>query len=55
LNDDKEWVDAFNEAPHWATTSQLRELYVVVLFFCEVSNVAKLWENLWQILSDDIV
>ncbi|CAJ2652908.1 unnamed protein product [Trifolium pratense] len=55
LNDDKEWIDAFNEASHWATGSQLRELFVAVLFFCEVTNIAKLWENIWQILSDDIV
>jgi hypothetical protein len=55
LNDDKEWIDAFNEASHWATASQLRELFVAVLFFCEVTNVAKLWENISQLLSDDIV
>lgn len=55
LNDDKEWNDALDEASQWATGSQLRELFVTILLYGEVTNITKLWENNWQLLSDDIV
>lgn len=55
LNDDKEWNDALNEAAQWATAPQLRELFVTILLFGEVTNLTKLWEKNWQILSDDVV
>ena len=38
LGDDKEWYDAFDEAAAWATSSQLRKLFVTMLLFCEVND-----------------
>jgi hypothetical protein len=55
LDDDKEWNDAFNESSIWATGSQLRELFVTILLFGEVTNISQLWENNWKILSDDVL
>ncbi|XP_022030895.2 uncharacterized protein LOC110931830 [Helianthus annuus] len=55
LNDDKEWSDALSEAKLWASGSQLRELFVTMLLFCEVNRPAHLWAQNWEILSDDIL
>ncbi|KAJ0735159.1 hypothetical protein HanPI659440_Chr11g0428861 [Helianthus annuus] len=55
LNDDKEWSDALSEAKLWASGSQLRELFVTMLLFCEVNRPAQLWAQNWGILSDDIL
>ena len=43
LDDDKEWHEALNHVSHWASGKQLRELFVTMLIFCEVSNPYKLW------------
>ncbi|XP_021999396.1 uncharacterized protein LOC110896241 [Helianthus annuus] len=55
LNDDKEWNNALSEAKLWASGSQLRELFVTMLLFCEVNRPAQLWAQNWEILSDDIL
>ncbi|XP_021991571.1 uncharacterized protein LOC110888349 [Helianthus annuus] len=55
LNDDKEWSDALSEAHMWASGSQLRELFVTMLLFCEVNSPGQLWEKHWETLSDDIL
>ncbi|XP_035829924.1 uncharacterized protein LOC118479488 [Helianthus annuus] len=55
LNDDKEWNDALSEAKLWASGSQLRELFVTMLLFCEVNRPSQLWSQNWEILSDDIL
>uniref|UniRef100_A0A7N2RE67 ATP-dependent DNA helicase n=2 Tax=Quercus lobata TaxID=97700 RepID=A0A7N2RE67_QUELO len=55
LDGDKEWKDAIKEAEQWATTAQLRQLFVTLLLFCEVSNPLQLWTNNWKALSDDIL
>lgn len=55
LESDKEWHDAIEEASHWSTSHQLRELFVTLLLFCEVSNPSLLWEKNWSQLADDIL
>ncbi|XP_074299946.1 uncharacterized protein LOC141631133 [Silene latifolia] len=54
LSNDKEWHEALNEANRWAMPSQLRELLVTLILFCEVTDVKTLWENSYSMLSDDI-
>nr|GEX71953.1 DNA helicase PIF1, ATP-dependent [Tanacetum cinerariifolium] len=44
LNDDKEWAHAISEASFWALGPQLRDLFVTMLLFCDVSRPLKLWE-----------
>ena len=55
LDGDKEWNDAIKGAEQWATAAQLRQLFITLLLFCEVSNPLQLWTNNWQALSDDIL
>ncbi|KAK9666496.1 hypothetical protein RND81_14G188700 [Saponaria officinalis] len=54
LNNDKEWHNALQEANQWAMPSQLRELFVTMLLFCEVTDVVTLWNNSYVMLSEDI-
>ncbi|XP_074283443.1 uncharacterized protein LOC141607991 [Silene latifolia] len=54
LSNDKEWHEALNEANRWAMPSQLRELFVTIILFCEVTDVKTLWESSYSMLSDDI-
>lgn len=45
LNDDKEWTNAITEARFWALGPQLRDLFVTILLFCDVSKPLQLWEE----------
>jgi hypothetical protein len=54
LGDDQEWYDAFDEAAAWATSSQLRKLFVTMLMFCEVRDECAFFEKVWRLLADDI-
>ncbi|XP_010480897.2 PREDICTED: uncharacterized protein LOC104759696 [Camelina sativa] len=54
LDNDKEWHHAMNEANQWATAFQLRQLFVLLLIYCEVANPLRLWEQTWKSMSDDI-
>ncbi|KAK9675584.1 hypothetical protein RND81_11G017000 [Saponaria officinalis] len=54
LNNDKEWHNALQEANQWAMPSQLRELFVTMLLFCEVTDVVTLWNNSYVMISNDI-
>ncbi|GJT55210.1 ATP-dependent DNA helicase PIF1-like protein [Tanacetum coccineum] len=55
LNDDKEWAHAIKEAAFWALAPQLRDLFVTMLLFCDVSRPLHLWEQTWELLSEDIL
>ncbi|GKC12224.1 ATP-dependent DNA helicase PIF1-like protein [Tanacetum coccineum] len=55
LNDDKEWAHAIKEAAFWALAPQLRDLFVTMLLFYDVSRPLPLWEQTWELLSDDIL
>ncbi|GJU22197.1 ATP-dependent DNA helicase PIF1-like protein [Tanacetum coccineum] len=55
LNDDKEWTRAISEASGWALGPQLRDLFVTILLFCDVSRPLKLWEETWELLLEDIL
>ena len=54
LEDDQEWYNAFDEAASWATSSQLRHLFVTMLLFCEVGDEFSFFEKVWRLLADDI-
>ncbi|XP_056685501.1 uncharacterized protein [Spinacia oleracea] len=55
LDGDNEWHEGLVEAATWSNGPQLRELFVTMLLFCEVSDPKELWEKHWTDLSDDIV
>ncbi|KAL3618575.1 hypothetical protein CASFOL_037657 [Castilleja foliolosa] len=54
LGDDREWLSAFIESSSWATSSELRVLFVHMLLFCEVSQPLYFWESQWQCMADDV-
>ncbi|KAL3634028.1 hypothetical protein CASFOL_021082 [Castilleja foliolosa] len=54
LGDDREWLTAFIESSSWATSSELRVLFVHMLLFCEVTQPLYFWENQWRCMGDDI-
>ena len=54
LEDDQEWYNAFDEAASWATSNQLRQLFVTMLLFCEVGDELSFFEKVWRLLADDI-
>lgn len=54
LESDKEWHIALADASLSANAMQLRELFVTLLVFCQVSNPSQLWEKHWSHLADDI-
>ncbi|GJS05279.1 DNA helicase PIF1, ATP-dependent [Tanacetum coccineum] len=55
LNVDREWTKAIAEASLWALGPQLRDLFVTILLFCDVSRPLKLWKETWEYLSEDIL
>nr|XP_043638232.1 uncharacterized protein LOC122609239 [Erigeron canadensis] len=54
IGDDQEWSQTLSEASHWATSSELRSLFIHMLVFCEISNPLALWAAHWQKMGDDI-
>jgi len=54
LGNDQEWYEAFDEAAAWATSPQLRQLFVTMLRFCEVTDEYAFFEKVWRVLADDI-
>ena len=54
LSNDQEWYDAFDEAASWATSPQLRQLFVTMLLFCEINDEYAFFEKVWRLLADDI-
>ncbi|KAL1189417.1 hypothetical protein V5N11_012169 [Cardamine amara subsp. amara] len=55
LDGDKEWHEVMAESSQWAYACQLRELFVLILIYCEVVDPLKLWNNCWRSLSEDIL
>jgi len=55
LGDDQEWYNAFDEAAAWATSPQLRSLFVTMILFCEVGDENTFFEKIWHHLADDII
>ncbi|GJW17068.1 DNA helicase [Tanacetum coccineum] len=54
LSSDQEWVTTLQEASLFATTSELRRLFVYILIFCNASDPLQQWNKIWKNLSDDI-
>ncbi|XP_022722231.1 uncharacterized protein LOC111279552 [Durio zibethinus] len=55
LDNDDEWHEAIKEASQWASGHQLRQLFVTLILFCEVTEHFTLWIRNWEILSEDIL
>lgn len=55
LGDDREWSSAIVDAAHWALPYQLRELFVTLLLFCNVTNPLALFVEHFSIMGEDYV
>ncbi|XP_074289497.1 uncharacterized protein LOC141614650 [Silene latifolia] len=55
LGDDKEYIDAIEEASRWGSGSYLRNLFVTLLLSAAIAMPSKVWEKTWKHLSDDIL
>nr|XP_051226821.1 uncharacterized protein LOC127344561 [Lolium perenne] len=54
VGDDTEWFLLFDEAIQWASSFQLRHLFMTVLLFCGVTNGQRLLDKYWRYMSDDL-
>jgi hypothetical protein len=54
LGDDKEWFHGFDEASAWATSTQLRLLFVTMLLYCDIMNEYVSFDRVWKLVADDI-
>lgn len=45
LGDDREWSNALKDATQWAMPNQLRQLFITILLFCEVTNPRRLFDE----------
>ncbi|PIA25525.1 hypothetical protein AQUCO_11200032v1 [Aquilegia coerulea] len=55
LDDDGEWNEGLRYAGTWSNASNLRDMFVTMLMFCEVSDPLDMWNKNWENLSDDIL
>ena len=54
LTDDNEWYNTFEEATTWATSSQLRNLFCIMLAYCEIKDEREFFNKNWKKMVDDI-
>ncbi|XP_015694136.1 uncharacterized protein LOC102700249 isoform X1 [Oryza brachyantha] len=54
IGDDTEWVHLFDEAIVWATSYQLRNMFMTVVVYCDDGNIAELYDRYWTYMADDI-
>ncbi|XP_020985850.2 uncharacterized protein LOC110274852 [Arachis duranensis] len=55
LDDDREYIDAIQEANNWGSGEYLRKLFATLLFSNSMTRPEYVWDNTWHILSDDIL
>ena len=55
LGDDEEWNQVILEASFWSTSSQIRQLFIIILIFCNVNDPIKFFEKHWNLMIDDIL
>ena len=55
LEDDREWVLAFDEAKHVSTGRQLRAMFVLDLQYNDISSPSALWEQFKRHIYDDLL
>ncbi|XP_023755290.1 uncharacterized protein LOC111903764 [Lactuca sativa] len=55
LEDDREYIDAIEEASHSGSGYYLRSLFAIMLKSNSLSNPSCVWENIWKYLSDVIL
>ena len=55
IDDDKEFIEAINEASNWASASYLRKLFVTMLLSNTLASPEVVWNTTWHLLCEDII
>ena len=55
LEDDQEWIKSLEETARFASSSQIRATFAVILQFCTPSEPEALWEMFKEDMSDDFL
>ncbi|XP_074288946.1 uncharacterized protein LOC141614089 [Silene latifolia] len=55
IGDDREYIAAINEAADWGSGFYLRNLFATLLFCGTLSMPSRVWDETWELLSDDIL
>lgn len=55
LDDDKEYIEAINEASFWGTGNFLRKLFAIMLLSNSMAMPVKVWDATWRLLTEDIL
>ncbi|XP_062007589.1 uncharacterized protein LOC133724759 [Rosa rugosa] len=55
LGDDKEWIEALTNSSYIATASEIRQLFVTIILFCDVASPQTLFDLHWSNMCDDIL
>lgn len=53
IGDDKEWFNAMNESKLCDSPYKMRNLFTIILVFCEISNPKELWDTFWLFMGED--
>ncbi|XP_031091157.1 uncharacterized protein LOC115996159 [Ipomoea triloba] len=53
LDDDKEYIDAINEASYWSTAHSMRKLFVVLITSSSIIRAENVWNEVWKHLCED--
>ncbi|XP_031127601.1 uncharacterized protein LOC116029697 [Ipomoea triloba] len=54
LDDDREYIDAINEASNWSTAQSMRKLFVILLTANLVNRPKNVWNHVWHHLCEDV-
>ncbi|CAH9068975.1 unnamed protein product [Cuscuta epithymum] len=54
LDDDREFIDAFNEGSHFSTAFCLRILFVILLWTESMGRPEHVWQKCWSYMAEDI-
>jgi hypothetical protein len=55
LDDDQEWSHALTDTAQWTSPYQLRQLFITLLLFCEVSDPLTLFRDHASHMSEDFI
>ncbi|XP_040368295.1 uncharacterized protein LOC112192958 isoform X3 [Rosa chinensis] len=55
LGDDKEWIEALTNSSYIAMASEIRQLFVTIILFCDVASPQTLFDLHWSNMCDDIL
>lgn len=55
IGDDQEWTYAMEESQLCQSPKCMRNIFTIILSFCEVNNPKELWDKFWKSMSEDFL